>query len=205
MQGRQVDYVIWDIGNVLIRWDPYRLYRKHFPDDASIARFLDATRLLEMNVMFDAGRPFADGLAELAARYPHYDPELQAFDSHWADTLDGAIAPSVDLLGKLRNAGVPVYAISNFSRAKFDVARDMFPFLDSFDDLVVSADVGLVKPDPAIFRLLLDRRAIEPGRAVFIDDNADNIATAGRLGLRTHHFSETSGLAADLGRLGLPV
>jgi 2-haloacid dehalogenase len=202
----RLDCVIWDVGNVLIRWEMHNLYRRRGMTDADIQAFLAETELPRHNVGFDAGEPFASGCAALAERFPHYAGHLLAFDTQWVDALDGAIDASVTALGKLRAAGVPCHAITNFSRVKFDIARQMFPFLDGFDDIIVSADVRLVKPDAAIFQMLIERQRLDPARALFIDDSDKNIATAQRLGLQTHHFNErTSDLLAELTSFGLAV
>ncbi len=192
MTDSRIDNVIFDIGKVLIRWEPEKLYRTMFRDDAEVAAFLDETGLLVQNVEFDRGKPFADGIAELVARHPHHADALQAFDSRWIETLNGPIPEAVDILAALRKAGVPTYAITNFSRGKFELALDEFPFLDRFDDIIVSADVKLVKPDPKIFRLLIERQELDPARTLFIDDSAKNIATAQDLGLAVHLFDEAN-------------
>jgi len=203
---RAIDCVIFDIGNVLIRWDPRNLYRRQGIADTETARLLALTGLLEMNIEFDRGKPFADGLAELTRRFPEHARFFAAWDSHWPDALDGAIEPNVRLLADLKAARIPVYAISNFSREKFDIARSLFPFLDGFDELVLSADVRLVKPDRDIFDLMIARRSLTPSRAVFIDDSAANIATAEQVGLKTIHFSDESvPVRTHLARHGLQL
>ena len=116
----------------------------------------------------------------------------------------GAIGTTVEIFEALKQAGVPVYGISNYNREKFDIARTHFPFLNAFDELVLSGDVGLVKPDAEIFELLIHRRNLDVGRTVLIDDSADNVATANQLGLATIHFNETAtDLRAELLGLGL--
>lgn len=198
MTVRAIDNVIFDIGNVLIRWHPERLYRKMLPHDEAIAAFLDETGLIARNIEIDRGEPFTAAIDDLVARHPHHAVLLRAFDERWEEMLGGAIEESVSMLAEVRRRGVPNYAITNFSREKFEIARDLFPFLNDFDDTVVSAHVGLVKPDPAIFRVLLDRHGLDPTRTIFIDDSAANCATARSLGLVVHHFEGPTGLAADL-------
>lgn len=200
-----IDNVIFDIGNVLIRWYPEKLYRQLFADDAAMLAFYAETGLLTRNIEFDRGEPFSSGLADLAAKHPHHAGPLHAFDARWHEMLDGDIPETVAMLTTLRAKKIPNYAITNFSRVKFDVALRMFPYLQNFDDIVVSADVGLVKPDPEIFRLLLKRRNLDASRTLFIDDNADNIDTANGLGLVTHHFSEPAALRREMLEYGLPV
>jgi 2-haloacid dehalogenase len=200
----RVDHVIWDVGNVLIRWDAAKLYRQRGMDDAAIAGFFAETDLMAHNIACDAGAHVGESMAELGQRFPHYRGELLAFDAQWTETLNGAIEPSVAQLARLKSVKVPCLAITNFNRVKFDIARKLLPFLDTFDDCLVSADIRLVKPDPRIFKVLLDRHQLDPARALFIDDSDKNIAAAASLGLKTHLFNErTSDLGAVLYEHGL--
>ena len=199
-----VDTVIFDIGNVLIRWDMHNLYRRIFATDAEIAAFLSETGLEAENIKFDAGKSFAVGTAELATKFPHHADALLAFDARWTECLDGAVASNVAVLADLQRAGTTVHAITNFSAEKFPIACRIFPFLTTFDETVVSGAVKLIKPDPAIYRVLLDRRDIDPARAVFIDDSAANIATAQSLGLHTVHFVGDVDVRRSLLSLGVP-
>lgn len=189
---RQVDCVVFDIGNVLVRWSPLNLYRRMGYADAETAAILAETRLIEVNHrILDAGKGrFGPVMAELAGLHPAHATFLSAFDERWTELLGGPIEENVRVLVDLKRAGVPVHAISNFNREKFDVTRAMYPFLDSFDELVLSGDVGVVKPDPEIFELLVSRRGFDPARAVFIDDVAENIAAARNVGFRGIVFEE---------------
>ena len=205
MTNSKITNVVFDIGNVLIKWHPERLYRKIFASQEAMQAFFMETGILKRNIEFDRGEPFADGIADLRSRFPHHAEAIGAFDTRWGEMLDGTFEDSVALLSALRQAGVPNYAITNFSREKFDITLDRFPFLDRFDDTVVSADVRLVKPDPQIFRVLLDRHQLDPARTLFIDDSAANIATAQRLGMITHHFVAPEALRRDFYAYGLPV
>ena len=191
-----IDTVIFDIGNVLIRWEMHNLYRRLFADETAMRAFLDETRLAEVNHhQLDAGaQTFAEATGALAKRFPAYRDALLAFDTRWEDCLAGPIEANVAVLRDLKAAGVPTHAITNFSEEKFDVACRLFPFLTTFDETIVSGAVKLVKPDAAIFRVLFDRRGIDPARTVFIDDSAANIATAKALGLNTVHFVEATGI-----------
>jgi 2-haloacid dehalogenase len=201
----QIDCVVFDIGNVLVRWDPRNLYRRLGYADPETAAILAEVGLLEINHrILDAGGQFAATLELLVERFPQRAQFIRAFDARWADLLGGPIEANVAILKRLKQAGVPVHAISNFNRPKFDIARNLFPFLNAFDELVLSGDVGLVKPDPAIFELLIHRRGLDVRRTVFIDDTLDNIAAATKLGFATIHFREAhTDLTAELLRLGL--
>ncbi len=143
--------VVFDIGNILIRWEPERMLRQYFAGDAELNAFLDETKLFWMNLEFDAGRPFADGVAELVGRFPRHKAPLEAFDARWSECVTGAIAGNVETLEALKAAGRTVHAITNFSREKFDVARATYPFLNLFEHALVSGDIGLIKPDYRIY------------------------------------------------------
>ncbi len=197
--------MVFDVGNVLIRWDPRNVYRLMGFDDAATKAVMAETRLPEINHrQLDAGAPFGETIARLAEEFPHHSEFILAFDARWTQMLDGAIEPSVSAFDMLKKNGFPVHAISNFNREKFDIARGMFPFLDNFDELVVSGDVGMVKPDEEIFQLLIERSKLEPGRTVFIDDSADNIATASLMGFETILFiPDETDLHTELAHLGV--
>jgi 2-haloacid dehalogenase len=202
---KQIDCVVFDIGNVLVRWDPRNLYRRMGYSDAETASSLAEIGLLEINHrVLDAGGSFTETMEALAERFPRHAVFIRAFDKRWVELLGGAIPTSVAILKALKEAGVPVHAISNYNREKFDIARGLYPFLDAFDELILSGDVRMVKPDPEIFKLLIRRRDLDVRRTVFIDDSADNVATADQLGFATIHFNEaTTDLRTELLRLGL--
>jgi 2-haloacid dehalogenase len=202
----QIACVIFDIGNVLVRWDPRNLYRRMGYPDTETASILAEIGLLEINHrVLDAGGAFHPTLEALVAQFPRHAEFIRAFDTRWIELLGGTISASRDIMRGLQRKGVPVHAISNYNREKFDIARTLFRFLNDFDQLILSGDVGLIKPDAAIFELLIHRRNLDVCRTVFIDDTADNVATASRLGFATIHFNEsTTDLRAELLRLGLP-
>ena len=202
---RQIDCVVFDIGNVLVRWDPRNLYRRMGYPDAETTSILAEIGLLEINHrVLDAGGRFAATLEPLVVRFPQHAEFIRAFDTRWVELLGGAIGATVAIFERLKQAGVPVHALSNYNREKFDIARTHFPFLNAFDELLLSGDVGLVKPDAEIFELLIRRSGLDVGRTVFIDDSADNVATANQLGFATIHFKETAtDLRAELLHLGL--
>ncbi len=196
---------VFDIGNVLLDWDPRYLYRKLFADAERMEWFLREVLTRDWILETDRGKPFQEAVAERAARYPDFATEIEAFDSRWLETISGPIAPSIALLETLRARGVPIYAITNFSAQKFAVAREVFPFLARFDGIVVSGEEKLLKPDAAIYRLLLDRYGLAAADCLFIDDVAANIEGAHRIGMQGHHFRHADGLAGELRRHGFPV
>lgn len=180
--------VVFDVGNILIRWDPDAMLTNYFNDSRDYAAFLDSTRLMWTNLEFDAGRPFKDGIGELVAAFPHYEAPLRAFDERWSDCVPGAIEDNVTTLRALKAAGHPVHAITNFAREKFDIARKRFDFLNLFEHTLVSADIGLVKPDYRIYHRFCRDVGLEPHELIFVDDSAVNIAAAKAVGYQVFHM-----------------
>ncbi len=198
--------VVFDIGNVLISWDPRNLYRKIFSgDEERVGWFLDNICTAAWNLEQDRGRPWPAAVAELSARHPDWTAEIVAYDTRWHEMIPGAIEGTVSILENLRASGVPTYAITNFSAGKFALARQRFPFLAAFDGIVVSGEERLLKPDPAIYTLFLDRYGLAAADCVFVDDSAANIASARAIGFHTHHFTRADGFADDLRQRGFEV
>jgi 2-haloacid dehalogenase len=196
--------VIFDIGNVLIRWDVHLLYRQLLPDDAAIDAFLDEIGFHAWNREFDRGADWDAGVAALSARHLHHAPLIAAFHERWQETVPGAIDGSVAILEALAAAGVPLFAITNFAAPKWEETVARFPFLGTaFRDVVVSGREGLLKPDPAIYRLCLARNGLDPARALFIDDSPANVAGAAAVGLEAIRFTGPEDLRAELARRGL--
>jgi 2-haloacid dehalogenase len=196
--------VVFDLGGVLIDWNPRNLYRKLFAgDDAAMEAFLENVCTTEWNERQDAGRTFAEAVAELMPRHADKRELIEAFGARFGEMIPGAIAGSVEILGELKRCGVPVYGISNWSAETFPPQRERFPFLSWLDGLVISGNEGVIKPDPRIFRILLDRYAIAPEAAVFVDDVARNAAAAATLGLHGIHFRAPEQLRRELVALGL--
>jgi 2-haloacid dehalogenase len=196
--------IVFDFGGVLLDWDPRNLYRRYFPQDpAAMEQFLTEVNFMEWNSQQDKGRPFKEATAELAGRFPQYRHLIHAFHEHWEESLVGAIPQSVELLKKLKRKGFPLYALSNWSAETFPITRHKYPFLEVFEDIVLSGEVRLIKPDPAIFKLLLERNNLEAHGCLLIDDSDRNIDTARKLGFQTIHFQSPGQLKAELTRLGL--
>jgi len=200
-----ISTVVFDIGNVLIRWDPRFLYRKLIDDEARMERFLADVCTPAWNLEQDRGRDWAEAVAELAARHPGDAELIRAFDERWGEMVPGPIEGSVAILEELAAAGVPLHAITNFSAAKWTETRTRFSFLDLFGDVVVSAHERLLKPDAAIYRLLLERQGIDPRTAVFVDDSAANVAGAEAVGMTAIRFTDADDLRMRLRDLGLPL
>jgi 2-haloacid dehalogenase len=197
------DAVVFDLGGVLIDWDPRRLYRKLLADEAAVEDFLATICTPEWNAEQDRGRPFADGVAELVERHPAHAAAITAYHERWTEMLGGEIPGTVAVLTELRAARVPLYALSNWSAETFRLTRERFAFLDWFDGLVVSGEEGVAKPDRRIFELLLERFGLMPAATLFVDDSAANVAAARGLGLDAVQFRDAGGLRRELAARGL--
>jgi 2-haloacid dehalogenase len=199
--------VVFDLGNVLIGWDPRNLYRKLFDGrDDEMEWFLANVCNNEWNLEQDRGRNFSDAVALLMRSHPpDLHPMIRAYDERWAEMLSGEIAGTVAILDALEKQRVPVYAITNWNQHKFQEARAFFGFLDRFDGIVVSGEEGLLKPDPAIFQLLFDRYRQSAADCVFIDDSVKNVKGAEAVGMHALLFEAPEKLAVDLRRLGFAL
>ena len=197
------DAVVFDLGGVLIDWDPRHLYRKLLADEAAVEEFLATVCTPEWNAEQDRGRPFAEGVAELVERHPAHAAAITAYHERWTEMLGGEIPGTVAVLAELRAAGVPLYALSNWSAETFRLTRGRFPFLEWFDGLVVSGEEGVTKPDRRIFELLIERFGLVPAATVFVDDSAANVTAARGLGLDAVRFRGVGGLRCDLAVRGL--
>jgi len=196
--------VVFDVGGVLLQWDPRHLYRKLFAgDDAAMEHFLGNVCTEEWNERQDAGRTFADAAAELLPAHADKAHLIHAFGRRFDEMIPGAIEETVDILRELKRAGVPLYAVTNWSAETFPSAQNRFDFLAEFDGIVVSGEEGVIKPDPRIFRILLDRYDIPAHAAVFIDDNPANAEAATNLGIHGIHFRSPQQLRRELVELGL--
>jgi 2-haloacid dehalogenase len=200
---RRPTTVVFDVGNVLLRWDPRNLYRKLFDDEARMEQFLSGVCTPAWNLEFDRGYSFADGVAELIAKHPEWASHIRAFDERWHEMVSGVIEENVDLLRRLRQRGVPIYAITNFSREKYAEALDRYPFFRDFEGVIVSGHERLIKPDPAIYRLFLTRYNLEAVDCVFIDDSEENVKGAASVGMHAIRYADGMDLAAALEKLGI--
>ena len=195
--------VVFDLGGVLIDWDPRYLYRTLFADTASMERFLAEVTTQEWNAAQDAGRPWAEAVEVLAGRFPDQRSLIEAYRLRWAETLGGAIDGTVEVLSDLRDRGVRLLALSNWSAETFPVARDRYPFLAWFEGIVISGEVGVAKPDARVFEALIERYGVAPSRTVFVDDSEANVVAAEALGFIGVRFVDPGALRADLERVGL--
>ncbi len=197
--------VIFDIGNVLLGWDPKNLYRKVFNSEEEVDLFLKNICDAEWNISMDAGKPFAEGIREKQAQFPQYKDLIALYDTRWEEMLSGVFAEPARVLKDLKAKGMSVYALTNFSKEKFEVAYEKFEFFRLFDGIVVSAKEKLIKPNPAIFRLIAERYGLVPETTLFIDDNHKNIQTAKELGFQTILFQYPELLRPRLRLKGIDI
>jgi 2-haloacid dehalogenase len=194
--------VVFDLGGVLVDWDPRYLYRRLMPED-EVEDFLDEVDFLAWNRRADAGASWAQTVAEHAELFPHRRDLLAAYPERFTDSLQGEVPGTVQVLRDLHDDGVRLLALTNWSAETFPHARAMFAFLTLFEDVVVSGQEGVAKPDPEVFRLVLDRFGLDPARTVFVDDSARNVAAAEAAGLVGVRFHDAERLRVDLRELGL--
>jgi 2-haloacid dehalogenase len=195
--------IVFDLGGVLIDWNPRHLYRKLIDDAARMEWFLAEVCHSAWNEEQDRGRAFGAAIEEAADRHPEYRPLIAAYFERWDEMMAGPIEGSVTILGELKDAGHELHALTNWSAETFPFARERFAFLDWFGSILVSADVGLIKPDPRIFELLLARIGRPPAECVYIDDNPKNAAAAAALGFDAIAFQSPDQLRAELMRRDL--
>jgi 2-haloacid dehalogenase len=198
------DLVVFDLGGVLIDWDPRHLYRKLFAgDEAAVEHFLANVCTHEWNRSQDAGRSFAEGARLLKADHPDKAALIDAYCARFDEMMPGPIAGSVDILAELKALGTPLYCLTNFSAETYPATFERFEFLRWFEGILVSGEVGIIKPDPRIFELLIERFAMDPRRAVYIDDVEANVTAARPFGIHAIRFTTAAALRSELVELGL--
>jgi HAD superfamily hydrolase (TIGR01509 family) len=190
--------VVFDIGNVLVRWDRRYLYRKIFDDEERMERFLATALGMDFVSHTDLAEDFASAIATQAERFPEFAGEVRMFHERWIETLGGPIDENVALLRRLRASGKPVYALSNFARETFALAERHHDFLSEFDDRVISGHVGVVKPDARIYEILFERVGRRPSELLFIDDSVANVRASEALGMAAIHFVPGVDLESEL-------
>ena len=205
MTERTIDVVVFDIGGVLMDWSPDYLYADLIPDEQQRSWFLTEVTTREWNHQQDAGRPWAEAVAELSALHPEHAEWIEAYDVDWIKTIKGLFEDTVAVFNDVRALGLPIYALTNFSAEKWEVAKDAFPVLTHFDGEVVSGVEQTVKPDEKIYRILIERFGLDPARTFYTDDMAYNVDGARSVGLDAELFTGAADLRAQLRDRGLPL
>lgn len=199
-----VSAVVFDVGNVLYRWSPRALYERLIPDGQALDAFLGNVVTTDWHFQHDAGRDFADTSAELIAKHPEHRDLILAWNDNFGDTITGMVPGMREIVEALDARDVPLFAITNFSHEFWVPFRlREAEIFDRFRDIIVSGEVKLIKPDPAIYALALEQFGLEPGAAIFIDDVRANSDAAGENGFVAHHFTDAERLKAELVNLGL--
>ena len=205
MAGSQIDAVVFDLGGVLIDWDPRYLYRQLFDDPDEMTHFLGRICTTDWHRAHDLGVDTTQSCEELARQHPRYADMIMAWAHRGEEMIRGQIDGTVEILAELRSAGLPVFALSNMEPDRYVVRRDRFAFMNWFDGSVISGIEGVAKPDRQIFEILLSRHELDPRRTAFIDDSPGNVAAARELGIAALRFTSPEDLRRDLRGLGLAV
>lgn len=201
MQNKQAAprIIVFDVGGVLIDWNPEYLYRALIPDENARTYFLNTVCPRSWNAQQDLGlTSYADAIAARVALFPAQEDLIRAYDTRWPEMVRGEIPGTLAIKNALRNAGVPLYAITNYNAEKWKISCKLYPFLADFDGLVVSGEEKIMKPDPAIYRLLCSRFGLEPADCLFIDDVAENVDAAKSVGMSATLFTDAVSLAQTL-------
>ena len=195
--------IIFDLGNVLIGWDAHLLYNRLLPDPETVDSFLKQIRFMEWNAKQDAGRPFHEGVAELSKEFPQYADLIQAYDTHWEESLTPPYEESIQIIRELKQADWSLHLLSNFSMEKFEIVRKQYGFFDLFDTMIISGEHKTVKPEKAIFEITLQRIGYRAEECLFIDDSLPNIETARNMGFHVIHYISPTQLRTDLNKLDI--
>lgn len=201
--GGKLDTVVFDIGNVLVGWDPRHLYRKVFATEAEVEQFLAEICTMEWHLAHDQGVSFEENGLKLKALHPAHADLIDMWHGRYAEMIPGRIPGTAELLHQLGDNSVSLHGLTNMPSTVFAYLRETYRELQRFGVTVVSGDEGVIKPDPRIFEILIERTGLVPAQTLFIDDSIRNIEAAATLGFATHHFETAEGLRGDLVRHGL--
>ncbi len=199
-----INIIIFDLGAVLVDWNPHYLYRNLFTNEQEMKDFLANITTPDWNEEQDAGRSLQEGTNLLIQQHPHHEANIRAFYGRWEEMLGDAIEGTVDIFRQLKDSGkYKIYALTNWSAETFPVALERYDFLNWFDGIVVSGTEKMRKPNPAFYQLLLDRYNVKASEALFIDDNLRNVLAAEKLGIKSIHFSSAEQLKSELEDLNI--
>ena len=194
----KIETVVFDVGNVLYRWDRRLPYVAHFADPAQLDHFLETVIPLDWHAQHDAGRPAAEMVAERSALFPEHAPLIADWFARFNESIPGPVPGSLELVERLLANGTPLHGITNFGADTWAGFCPTAPIFDSFRDIIVSGDEKLAKPDPAIYALAERRFGYAPQAMLFIDDSLPNVEAARKRGWHAHHFVDAAGLEREL-------
>lgn len=196
--------ILFDFGNVLIEWDPRHVYRRYFPnDEAAMEQFFQEVNFMEWNAQQDKGRPFVEGIAVLSREFPQYADLIQAYHDNWTESIGSSLQGTVEVMKQLKQSGYFLYGLSNWSAETFPLVRHKFVFFELLDDIILSGEVGQIKPHPEIYRIALKRIGRPASECLFIDDSLANIEQARKMGFVVIHFQSPEQLESELKASGL--
>jgi FMN phosphatase YigB (HAD superfamily) len=200
---RPLRAVLWDVGNVIVRWDPRTLYSKIFSDPAERDAFLAEVCTMQWHTLHDAGRTFDDGVAELTSKFPRHAAPIAAWRDRWWEMFSGVIPETSEAIVAMDARGIAQYGLTNMSYETAPGTFAMAPAMERFGGIVISGLEGVIKPDPAIWRIAIRRFGLEPETTLFVDDSETNIAAARALGFAVHRFEDPAALRPALQAHGL--
>lgn len=195
-----IDTVVFDVGGVLLDWHPRHLYRQVFADDVALARFLDEVCPMDWHFQHDAGVPFTETIPARIERFPDDAEHIRLWETRYLDMVAGEMPGAIDLLRQLHADGTRLLVLSNMPSSVWPSLVDRFEWFGLFDGAVISGDEGVVKPDPAIFRVLIDRHRVDPATTAFVDDREENVAAAAALGFTAIRFTDADDAARQIPR-----
>ncbi|MCL5260249.1 MAG: HAD family phosphatase [Gammaproteobacteria bacterium] len=203
MQNSKINNIIFDLGGVLIDWDPRNVYKKIFSSETEMEDFLTNVCNTEWVLKQDAGQTLEEGTKMLCALHPDKSELIEAYYQRWHEMINGEISGTVEILNQLEERKFKLYALTNWSRETFPYAKNKFKFLHTFLDIVVSGEEKIIKPNKKIYEILLTRNNLKANESVFIDDNIANIEAAKSLGITAIQFISAPKLAKDLQKIGV--
>jgi len=195
--------VLWDVGNVIVRWDPRTLYAKIFEEPAACDRFLIHVCTMAWHGLTDRGVPAEDNTLDLISRHPEHEAEIRAWWDRWDEMFGGVIEETESAMEALAARGVPQFGLTNMAGPVWPTIEPMAPAVRHLKAVVVSGDEGMIKPEPAIYHLACERSGLRPDQLLFVDDSAVNIQAAAELGFHVLHFTDPSLLEPRLKTHGL--
>jgi len=204
MQNNDITTIIFDLGGVLVDWDPKYMYRTIFETEEAMDHFLKVVCTFDWNEMQDGGRTIAEANQVLIEKFPEYTTEILAFYGRWKEMLVGAVGGTVEILKKIKeDKKYRIFALTNWSAETWPIAIETFDFLSWFEDVLVSGQEKLKKPDPKIYQLTLSKFGLSANECLFIDDNKRNVLAARNENIRSIHFTSSAQLKEELTKLNI--
>lgn len=206
MKSQSIDTIVFDLGGVLVDWNPEYLYEKIFPDPEARRYFLENICTADWNAAQDGGRTIAEANEILLALYPEYREAILAYYDRWEEMFRGPVPGTLEIFYRLtENPAYKVYALTNWSAETWERGLKLFPFFSLFDGILVSGHEKMIKPGPEIYHLLMERFDLDPGKLIFFDDNKKNVVAAQQLGFNAFVFQSPEQLESCLAGYGISL